>query len=425
MSLSKQLFRESALERLSSPEQLDQLLTVTSPKGWIALIALWSVLAAIVVWAVVGRVPTTEQGRGILVVGGGMRQVQAPAAGRLREVQVEIGQSVAADQVVAVIDRQDLLDQIENAKRELEKLLEQDVQEAELDRRDEELQANLARVENERLDRQIQFCTEKIERLRARREVVARLVSEGNMTPIDREKIEEEIEQAQAEIRQASLQKDQIAARRDVARFERERRRTERRMKISGLESTIGMLEARHERESRVRAPFAGRVVEVRAAEQTTVGTGDPILLLEPANAQQAELEAVVFVSAATGKRLERGMSVDLSPSTVKQEEYGSLVGRVKSVADVPTSRQAMMAVLADSDLVERFTREIGLPLQVIVELERDPATLSGYRWTSSQGPPLRISPGTLCHASVNVKEQAPIWMVIPMMKRTMGGAEQ
>ena len=253
MSLSKQLFRESALERLSSPEQLDQLLTVTSPKGWIALIALWSVLAAIVVWAVVGRIPTTEQGRGILVVGGGMRQVQAPAAGRLREVQVEIGQNVAADQVVAVIDRQDLLDQIENAKRELEKLQEQDVQEAELDRRDEELQANLARVENERLDRQIQFCTEKIERLRARREVVARLVSEGNMTPIDREKIEEEIEQAQAEIRQASLQKDQIAARRDVARFERERRRTERRMKISGLESTIGMLEARHERESRQR----------------------------------------------------------------------------------------------------------------------------------------------------------------------------
>ena len=118
-------------------------------------------------------------------------------------------------------------------------------------------------------------------------------------------------------------------------------------------------------------------------------------------------------------------MSVDLSPSTVKQEEFGSLVGRVKSVADVPTSRQAMMAVLADSDLVERFTREIGLPLQVIVELERDPATLSGYRWTSSQGPPLRISPGTLCHASVNVKEQAPIWMVIPMLKRTMGGAEQ
>lgn len=425
MSLSKQLFRESALERLSSPEQLDQLLTVTSPKGWISLIALWAVLASIIVWSVVGRIPTTEQGRGILVVGGGMRQVQAPGAGRLREVLVEVGQGVAADQIVATIDRQDLLDQIDDAKRELAELQDQDRREAELDRRDQELQANLARVENERLDRTIQYCTEKIERLRARREVVARLVTEGNLTPIDREKIEEEIEHAQAEIRQAGLEKEQIAARRDVASFAAERRRTERQMKIAGLESAIGMLEARHEREARVRAPFAGRVVEVRAAEQTTVATGYPILLVEPANAQQAELEAVVFVSAATGKRLERGMTVDVSPSTVKQEEYGSLVGRVKSVADVPTSRQAMMAVLADGDLVDRFSREIGLPLQVVVELERDAGTLSGYKWTSSMGPPIRVSPGTLCHASVNVKEQAPLWMVIPMLKRTMGGAEQ
>ena len=58
MPLSKRLFRESALERLSSPEQLDQQLQVTSPRGWIALLALWSVLAAIMVWSIVGSVPT-------------------------------------------------------------------------------------------------------------------------------------------------------------------------------------------------------------------------------------------------------------------------------------------------------------------------------------------------------------------------------
>ena len=34
------IFRKVALERLSSPEQLDQLLQVTDPKGWMALGAL-------------------------------------------------------------------------------------------------------------------------------------------------------------------------------------------------------------------------------------------------------------------------------------------------------------------------------------------------------------------------------------------------
>ena len=52
MPLSTQLFRESALERLSSPEQLDRVLVVTSPKGWLSLIAIWTVLGAVVAWFV-------------------------------------------------------------------------------------------------------------------------------------------------------------------------------------------------------------------------------------------------------------------------------------------------------------------------------------------------------------------------------------
>ncbi len=423
-SLSKQLFRESALERLSSPEQLDQLLTVTSPKGWVSLIALWAILACVVVWSVLGSIPTTEEGRGILVVGGGLKQVQAPAPGRLRGIDVEVGQTVERDQVIASIERQDLVDQIEDARRELVKLREQDEQSGRLDAREEELQANLAKVENERLDRLVQFCEERIARLKVRRETIARLVEEGNMTPIDRERIEEEVEGAQAEIRQAKLQKEQVSAKNSVASFERERRRTERQMKIESMESSVRMLEAKYEREAKVRSAFAGKVVEVRVAEQTAVATGDPIVLVEPVNASRSALEAVVYISAATGKRVRVGDSVDLSPSTVKQEEYGSLVGRVRSVADVPTSRQAMLAVLSDADLVDKFTREIGLPLQVIVEIEADQSTQSGYKWTSSSGPPIRISPGTLCRASVKVKEQRPISLVIPMLKRGLGGAE-
>ena len=71
MALSKRLFREAALERLSSPEQLDQQLQVTSPKGWIALVAMWVLLAAVIAWSVLGRVYTKEEGQGILVTAGG------------------------------------------------------------------------------------------------------------------------------------------------------------------------------------------------------------------------------------------------------------------------------------------------------------------------------------------------------------------
>ena len=39
VKMQNKLFRKVALERLSSPEQLDQMMTVTSLRGWIALAA--------------------------------------------------------------------------------------------------------------------------------------------------------------------------------------------------------------------------------------------------------------------------------------------------------------------------------------------------------------------------------------------------
>ncbi len=51
------IFRETALERLSSPEQLDQLLQVTTPKGWFALIALLALLTLAAAVALLGEIP--------------------------------------------------------------------------------------------------------------------------------------------------------------------------------------------------------------------------------------------------------------------------------------------------------------------------------------------------------------------------------
>lgn len=55
------LFRQSALERLSSPEQLDQLMQVTTSRGWFALAAVIGLLVVGVVIAAVGEIPIRTQ----------------------------------------------------------------------------------------------------------------------------------------------------------------------------------------------------------------------------------------------------------------------------------------------------------------------------------------------------------------------------
>ncbi len=64
-----------------------------------------------------------------------------------------------------------------------------------------------------------------------------------------------------------------------------------------------------------------------------------------------------------------------------------------------------MIRVLGNEALVEKLMAE-GPPIQVNVALERNPATPTGYRWSSSTGPNLEISSGTLAAGSVIVQEE-------------------
>lgn len=61
------IFRKESLERLSSPEQLDQLMQVVSPRSWLPLATLGCLVGAAILWSLVGRIPVTASGQGILV----------------------------------------------------------------------------------------------------------------------------------------------------------------------------------------------------------------------------------------------------------------------------------------------------------------------------------------------------------------------
>lgn len=60
MSGSRSLFREKSLEHVSSPEQLDQYLCVSSPRAWIGLVVVVLLLAAALAAAALVSVPETE-----------------------------------------------------------------------------------------------------------------------------------------------------------------------------------------------------------------------------------------------------------------------------------------------------------------------------------------------------------------------------
>ncbi len=96
-------FRASALTHLSSPEQLDTLVRVTRPRGWIALAAVGLVLAAAIVWSLVGTVQTTFTGPGVLLTPFGTTDGVAADDGRITRLLVSQGDAVAAGDELATV----------------------------------------------------------------------------------------------------------------------------------------------------------------------------------------------------------------------------------------------------------------------------------------------------------------------------------
>ena len=63
------VFRKSALERLSSPEQLDKAITVSSPVSWLPLLGVTIVVTAVVLWSILGTLPAAISAQGITAQG--------------------------------------------------------------------------------------------------------------------------------------------------------------------------------------------------------------------------------------------------------------------------------------------------------------------------------------------------------------------
>ena len=83
---------------------------------------------------------------------------------------------------------------------------------------------------------------------------------------------------------------------------------------------------------------------------------------------------------------------------------------------------EGIARVLRNQRLADQLAGS-GAQLAVKASLVRDPATESGFKWSSSKGPPTKVVTGTLCSALVVVEKKRPISYVLPILKQALGAA--
>ncbi len=278
--MQERLFRKEALDRLSSPEELDQLMQITSPRSWLALLAIILLIIAGIAWGVWGSIAETTSGEGILIRGG-IDTISAPISGRLDDIYIRLGDSVEQGQVIARV-------------------------------------------------------------LPTNSDELVRVESNSN-----------------------------------------------------------------------------GRVIEVRVAAGNFVQIGEPLVNLEPTGDVVQDIEAILFLPAAEGKKVRPGMKVQVIPTTVRAEETGVMLGWVRTVSEFPESQESLRRVLENDDLVTRFFEITNnAPIQVRVDLVPARDSVSGYKWSSPEGAKVDIQSGTLFDATIILDEKPPIELIFPFLAR-------
>jgi multidrug efflux pump subunit AcrA (membrane-fusion protein) len=157
-----------------------------------------------------------------------------------------------------------------------------------------------------------------------------------------------------------------------------------------------------------VRAPVAGRIESWYVSRLNTVAAGERIALVEP----RAPLVAYLFVSAADGKRITKGMPVRLSPGGTSPQDDGLLEGRVKRVLPYPVDAQRVQLLTAQPHLVDEFLQGQAR-IEVDVALVRDSRTRSGFSWTNGTGPAHQITGGTVSSGSVIIGTGRPLSLLL------------
>ncbi|MEL6928506.1 MAG: biotin/lipoyl-binding protein, partial [Cyanobacteria bacterium J06600_6] len=445
MSDSNKMFRQEALERLSSPERLDQTLKVVDPKAWLPLYTAGSLVAVGLLWSIFGRIPLNVSGQGVLIQPRRVVSLQSPSQGQIVELKVEPGSKVKKGDVLGVIAQPALEQQLAQEQSKLAELsaLNADSsslqskqlsgQRASLIQQKANLQESLRRAEIERdlrdkssaslaqnrrnlesslnnfqglvpelrekslsslaqnrasLESRIAQAKQLIPTLESRIASYRKLLDDQLITGdvllnTEREylnslsqlsQLETQLKQLdveetntqgtylqnlnqinefqsqlkQLDVEEASIQRQYFQSLNQIddlsnkiqeidtqlARTDREDIESsfDRNSRIQEAKNRIAQIEREISEKSRVVSKYDGEVLQLSVVPGQLVSTGVGIGTIKAANSG-SKLVGVTYFASSDGKKIEAGMQAQITPTIVKRERYGGILGKVTQVS--------------------------------------------------------------------------------------------
>jgi HlyD family secretion protein len=415
--MAQEIYRKVSLDRLSSPEQLDQLLTVTTAKSWLAMIALCGAILSGIAWSILASVDTTVPGQGVIVRMGGVYNVVALGSGLVSDVKAGVGDIVQPGEIVAHVAQPTALERVRAAEADLAAVQYAKDQLVQVKHSGDTAKLAVMKQQQAAIYQQIRDSEEQVRLATDQLPVDKQLLNKGLITKETALATEQRIAMLSENISKLEAQLKQIDYDSVSLKNEASRLNLENGTRIDEAMRKLQMARKELNLASQVTAANAGRVVEVKVYPGAVVQAGAPILAIEP---MENNLEAIAYVPSAQAKEIERGMPADVSPSGVQREEYGYLVGQVTTVGKYPATSEAISRTF-ENEALARAMLSSGPVTELRIAFTPDTGARSGYKWSSRKGPPSRISSGSICMLNVVTRRQAPISLAVPYLRQKLG----
>lgn len=105
--MDNNLFRKEAMEEVTSPDRLDQIIRITNRKTHLLVLGMVLLILSGTFWGFFGSIPVTIQGSGIIMPDGGVHYVISGRQGVIKSILVEPGHFIREKEPVGSLETVD------------------------------------------------------------------------------------------------------------------------------------------------------------------------------------------------------------------------------------------------------------------------------------------------------------------------------
>ena len=394
-------------------ETLMKSIDITRPIYSYVLIGIIITCLIAVIWSIFGSIPQRVEGVGMIDTVEGLERVTSISNGRISEVKVKLNDQVKAGDVLFIIampERKYSIDQMELSIGQLKQkkniTFSGNTKSTLIKKKSDELSELSLKKNIEEINKSIIFYTKRVVEEK-------KLLDKGLITYAQYFSVQQDLASMKMNKISTEEQLNLISLNRNEWNLNNNINEIDLSSQLTALEVELADLIEEYKFETEVTAKTSGFVRQINIKKGDIVSP-EYILAIINANEDKKSYILNLYVPFTTNAFISKGMDVDVELFSADPNLYGYLKGSVKYVAPYISETEGLQNVLENNSLIKYLDAKGGV-YKIIVDLETDPNTFSGFKWSNKKGPPMKLHPGQLSAAYVNVKVKAPIDYVLPI----------